>query len=397
MTLADGQRVTRTVKWWYVEYTDAAGKTRRRKAAPTQALAREILARTEAEVAKEKAGLPAQSAAEMALADLTERYLRSQASRVGRVHLGNIRQRIGAVAAFARARSVRDLTPERVDAFLATLFDQSPPAAPRTVNGYLQAVKGMLNWAVSMRILAFNPLACLKPRALAGRFAVRRAFTGEELARLFAAAREGPFLRQKEKHHRERAAEPAGLYEEARRMGERNRLIYRILVYTGLRLNELRTLRWSDLDLEGARLTVRAAAAKNRRQAVLDLPGGLVEELAALRGQGPAAPTDLVIRVPATILKTFNADLGLAGIPKVDEAGRKVDLHSLRHTYGTMLVRSGADIKTVQTLMRHSTPSMTLGIYVHYDSAKLREAVAALPRIGEPEPVAIAAPEAVAS
>ena len=116
-----------------------------------------------------------------------------------------------------------------------------------------------------------------------------------------------------------------------------------------------------------------------------------------MRGQGPVAPTDPVIRVPATILKTFNADLGLAGIPKTDEAGRKVDLHSLRHTYGTMLVRSGADIKTVQTLMRHSTPSMTLGIYVHYDSAKLREAVAALPRIGEPEPAAVAAPEAVAS
>ena len=82
--------------------------------------------------------------------------------------------------------------------------------------------------------------------------------------------------------------------------------------------------------------------------------------------------------------------------------------------------------------MRHSTPSMTLGIYVpacaalleprrcgaclpsrpngsvlvgrdrqaagrHYDSAKLREAVAALPRIGDPEPAAVAAPEAVAS
>ncbi len=104
-----------------------------------------------------------------------------------------------------------------------------------------------------------------------------------------------------------------------------------------------------------------------------------------------------MIPVPATILKTFNTDLALAGIPKLDESGRKVDLHSLRHTYGTMLVRSGADIKTIQTLMRHSTPSMTLGIYVHYDSAKLREAVAALPRVGEPAEPAAVASEAVAS
>ncbi len=46
--------------------------------------------------------------------------------------------------------------------------------------------------------------------------------------------------------------------------------------------------------------------------------------------------------------------------------------------------------------MRHSTPSMTLGIYVYFDSARLREAVAALPQIGASEKPAVVVSEAVA-
>ena len=52
-------------------------------------------------------------------------------------------------------------------------------------------------------------------------------------------------------------------------------------------------------------------------------------------------------------------------VQKRDPSGRNLDLHALRHTYGTRLVAASVDIKTVQTLMRHSTPEMTLGIYVH--------------------------------
>ena len=68
-------------------------------------------------------------------------------------------------------------------------------------------------------------------------------------------------------------------------------------------------------------------------------------------------------------------------INKRDASGRNLDLHALRHTHGTRLVASGADIKTVQALMRHSTPGMTLGIYVHKDWGRMADAVAGLPEI----------------
>ena len=89
-------------------------------------------------------------------------------------------------------------------------------------------------------------------------------------------------------------------------------------------------------------------------------------------------------------MRTFNEDILAAGVAKKtkvgkkwvvqkrDGAGRMIDLHALRHTFGTNLVSSGADIKTVQTLMRHSTPVLTLGIYVHVDRSRMRAAVGAL-------------------
>lgn len=64
---------------------------------------------------------------------------------------------------------------------------------------------------------------------------------------------------------------------------------------------------------------------------------------------------------------------------KVDDQGRVLCLHSLRHTFGQLLNAAGADPKTLQTLMRHSSPLLSLGIYVHRDKNREREAIAALP------------------
>ena len=46
--------------------------------------------------------------------------------------------------------------------------------------------------------------------------------------------------------------------------------------------------------------------------------------------------------------------------------------HDLRHTAATVAIASGADIKSVQSLLGHSTASFTLNTYVHA-SQKLME------------------------
>ncbi len=64
-------------------------------------------------------------------------------------------------------------------------------------------------------------------------------------------------------------------------------------------------------------------------------------------------------------------------IPHRTPEGR-VDFHSLRSTYITGLVRSGANIKTVQTLARHASPSTTLQFYAKATQDDLRRAVESL-------------------
>ncbi len=51
------------------------------------------------------------------------------------------------------------------------------------------------------------------------------------------------------------------------------------------------------------------------------------------------------------------------------------DSHSLRHTYITRLVESGASVKVAQELARHATPTLTIGRYAH---ARLHDLTAAL-------------------
>ena len=47
-------------------------------------------------------------------------------------------------------------------------------------------------------------------------------------------------------------------------------------------------------------------------------------------------------------------DLVIAGLPKEDEDGHTIDFHSLRATFGDLLIQQGVPIPTVARLMRHS-------------------------------------------
>jgi integrase len=61
----------------------------------------------------------------------------------------------------------------------------------------------------------------------------------------------------------------------------------------------------------------------------------------------------------------LHADLERAGIEPVDDQGKHVDMHSFRHTYGTMLALAGVPLKVTQKLMRHADPRLTMNIYSH--------------------------------
>lgn len=81
--------------------------------------------------------------------------------------------------------------------------------------------------------------------------------------------------------------------------------------------------------------------------------------------------------------------------PRRDRAGQPITpeavtaavggAHQLRHWFGTQLVRSGADLRVVQTLLRHSSLSTT-AVYVEASDEDRRTAVLRLPVLGDIAP-----------
>jgi len=167
---------------------------------------------------------------------------------------------------------------------------------------------------------------------------------------------------------------------------DRDHALWRLAAQTGMRRGELLGLRWRDVDLDGARLSVRQqlvrAGAKvvpgppktaaGRRLIALD--AGTVAAvrahqaaLQAERARREAADDDhdLVFRRPDgqaedpdVVSSRFQAAIGRARVPRIR-------LHDLRHTHATLLLKAGVHPKIVQERLGHASITITLDRYSH--------------------------------
>ena len=129
-------------------------------------------------------------------------------------------------------------------------------------------------------------------------------------------------------------------------------MIYKTLVLTGLRTGELASLTVGQLDLDGPMpfVVLDVADEKNRQGSTIPLRHDLANDLRDWLSDTPNAATlrlrdDRGIRdskrplftVPAGLVRILDRDLLAAGIDKADERGRTIDVHALRHSFGTLL------------------------------------------------------------
>ncbi len=228
---------------------------------------------------------------------------------------------------------------------------------------------------------------------------------------------------------RQRLAENPALVARMEALGRERALIYKTLVLTGLRKGELASLTVGQLnvDADPPYLVLNAADEKNRQGSTLplrvdlaaDLREWLVDKAAALQQAAGEAATVLfdseaarrakrnrgdlkgtegqsclrlaavltlradtpLFTVPRDLVRILDRDLAAAGIPKVDERGRTVDVHSLRHTFGTLLSRVGVAPRTAQAAMRHSDVNLTMNVYTDPKLLDVAGAVEALPSL----------------
>lgn len=169
-----------------------------------------------------------------------------------------------------------------------------------------------------------------------------------------------------------------------------DRLLVRFLAETGLRVSELKALRWDDLDLnDDPRVNVRRRhraldgeqITKTERSAG-DVPitAELARDLKAyqLRSGRPARDTLVFTDSEGGRIDEFNYRRRVLD-PACEKAGiPSIGFHVLRHTHGTIVAAATRDLRTVQRRLRHASASFTLATYVHLlDDRAGTDAVAA--------------------
>jgi len=139
-------------------------------------------------------------------------------------------------------------------------------------------------------------------------------------------------------------------------------------------------------------MTVRAETSKSGKTRGVPLHATLVTTLRTMpQGKGE----EPVFRVgKCSVLARFLRDLKVAGIVNTD---RSLDLHALRGTCATWLLRSGAPISAVQKLLGHATVTMTLTRYAKMTEHDVRSAVGRITFPGECDRSAENTPEKAAT
>ena len=167
--------------------------------------------------------------------------------------------------------------------------------------------------------------------------------------------------------------------------------LYYLELATGLRRGELLGLKWEDIDLERGDLRVRRQIARINGEVVeaplktknayrtLPLAEDTIGVLEAQRKKtgssqwvfpsttgGPISP-DSVLHMLHRVLKR-------AGLPRVR-------FHDLRHTFATLALQNGVDIKTVSGMLGHFSAGFTLDTYAHVTTAAQKEAAKTMEKV----------------
>lgn len=157
-----------------------------------------------------------------------------------------------------------------------------------------------------------------------------------------------------------------------------------LLLYTGLRVGELLALKWTDIDLENDIIKISHAVAQAE--------GGGYEEKGTKSGKTryigiPPKLKVLLLSLPKRGLyllldregKRMTPDQ-FKGIYKkffIQTGLEYLSPHKCRHTYATYLIKGGAELRAVQTMLGHSKSEVT-ELYTHVDTGDIKNNVSKL-------------------
>jgi integrase len=270
-----------------------------------------------------------------------------------------------------RKKPLESVTAQHVREWRESLQDSG--RAGKTVLSYVKDLGAIYRAAMREGIVSFNPCGTAITDTVTDDSQERKPFTGEEVAKLAAAA-------------------PT----------EEWRGLVLVAAFTGLRLGDAARLSWDKVDLQAKLITlIPSKTKKKKREVRIPIHPELLAyfESAPVADDSPAAPV-----FPSLAKKRVNGANGLSDTFSALMAAASVDrgkpsriiaegegrgagrvtwergFHSLRHTFTTWLRNAGVSEEDRMTLTGHSTRE-SHSIYSHADERAGRDAIAKLPSL----------------
>ena len=221
----------------------------------------------------------------------------------------------------------------------------------KTVRNINQVISSAMDMAVRHKLILSNPTeGCELPKV---EHREMKTLPAEQL---------GAFLRE---------AKESGVYE-----------LYYLDLATGLRRGELLDLKWEDVDLQNGIIHVRRQVARVDGE-VKELPlktknsyrnisissdaVAMLTEMEANRSSDYVFPSSTGGPIsPDSVNNMLHRVLKRAGLPSIR-------FHDLRHTFATLALQNGVDIKTVSGMLGHFSAGFTLDTYAHVTTSAQKE------------------------
>jgi len=243
-------------------------------------------------------------------------------------------------------RPLSEIDPDAIEDFRRHLLEQ---VSRRTAQKILVLLFGLLKYAQRRRWIATN-LADGAERVQVRRRAEFAVLSPEEVQALARAATD-----------------------------DQEATLFTVAAFTGLRMGELRALRWRDVDFANRLVHVRRALAraeegvpksgKARSVPLIDQAAVALDGLS--RRERFTGSDDLVFCAPAggalhdgAMRDGLYGALERAGISRDRGTGKQFVFHDLRHTFGTLAVQA-FPLSDVQAYMGHADIDTTM-LYVHH-------------------------------
>lgn len=241
---------------------------------------------------------------------------------------------------------------------------QNAQVSQQTMRHHYCTLNLIFNYALKLNYVSVNPLSKVKTPKLA-KHKVDALSKGEVLL----------FIKETEK------------------LPLMQRLIYTLLLTTGVRRGECFGFQWGDIDFENKIIHIERNVTfsslngisvglpkTNTGTRYVPITDGVISLLKEYKQDEEqknvisdksflfhAEKSPLVPRDPTYITKHMKKFMKRVGLPDMSP-------HDLRHTCASLLLQSGADIKSVQDILGHSNASTTLNFYVRSDMESMQKA-----------------------